>query len=498
MPLVITFLLRPLEHVFSESRSPRRPKLCWKAANAQDLSSYNQFISAHLEPFLATIIHELRCACAPNCEQNSHKENLSSLYRTFTEAIISGATLCIPQNNSQPRNYFAIPGWNKTVKLRHRLARKAFLHWRSCGSPKEGFAVGQMRDSRLAFKYAKRKCRREEDQRRASRFAEALAGQKPDRFWSMIKRQLGGGVLLPPSFGSVTGEGNIANMWREHFLPIFNDVSCSSDNEVLNQLSTDVSPMTPTPPISAEDVRNAIAKLKAGKSPGWDRITTDHLLHLHAEAASIIAVLFNSMLNHSILPESLIYTLLVPLVKDKSGILDDRSNYRVIALSTALSKVLELILVERLSPFLSTGDAQFGFKSSHSTTQATYVLKETINYFTERGSPVYTCFLDASKAFDRVCHAKLFQILAHRGVPSSYLKLLLSWYTYQRVSVKWSQSESKSFPVQNGVRQGGNLSPLLFNVYIDELLCELRTLRIGCYVGNCAVNVLAYADDIAQ
>ena len=84
--------------------------------------------------------------------------------------------------------------------------------------------------------------------------------------------------------------------------------------------------MTPTPPISAEDVRNAIAKLKAGKSPGWGRITTDHLLHLHAEAASIIAVLFNSMLNHSMLPEGLMYTLLVPLAKDKSGILDDRTR----------------------------------------------------------------------------------------------------------------------------------------------------------------------------
>ena len=62
--------------------------------------------------------------------------------------------------------------------------------------------------------------------------------------------------------------------------------------------------------------------------------------------------------------------------------------------------------------------------------------------------------------------------------------------------VKWSQSESDPFHVQNGVRQGGNLSPLLFNVYIDELLCELRVLGIGCHVGSWAVNVLAYADDI--
>ena len=64
------------------------------------------------------------------------------------------------------------------------------------------------------------------------------------------------------------------------------------------------------------------------------------------------------------------------------------------------------------------------------------------------------------------------------------------------MAVKWSTVESDSFLIRNGVRQGGNLSPLSFNVYIDGLLCELRRCGTGCHVDSCALNVIAYADDI--
>ena len=103
-----------------------------------------------------------------------------------------------------------------------------------------------------------------------------------------------------------------------------------------------------------------------------------------------------------------------------------------------------------------------------------------------------------SKAFDRVCHTKLLKILMerHDGASTNYLKLLMMWYRTQTMAVKWAHVESDPFSVQNGVRQGGNLSPLLFNVYIDDLLCDLRKSGLGCHVGSCAVNVLAYADDI--
>ena len=366
--------------------------------------------------------------------------------------------------------------------MKHELACRAFLDWRSHGSPKQGPVDFIMRQTRLSFKYALRKCRREQEKEKANKLAVALLSQEPNRFWALVKQQLGVGIPLPPSFGDVTGTSNISKMWGDHFKAIFNDLTCGSDPAIMIQLAD--SPSFNTPPITTQDVCNAVAKLQSGKSPGWDNMSTDHIMHLQPDILSTIAALLNCMINHSSLPDGLVYSQLVPLVKDKSGVLDDKSNYRAIALSTSLSKVLELILVERLEPFLRTSDAQFGFKAEHSTTHAAYSLKETINYYTSKGSPIYACFLDASKAFDRACHSKLFQILSGRGVPSPYLKLLLRWYSTQKMGVKWSGSESEPFNVQNGVRQGGNLSPLLFNVYINDLLCDLQKLAVGCHIGK--------------
>ncbi len=62
--------------------------------------------------------------------------------------------------------------------------------------------------------------------------------------------------------------------------------------------------------------------------------------------------------------------------------------------------------------------------------------------------------------------------------------------------VKWCNHLGITFSVSNGVKQGGVLSPLLFTVYIDELLCRLRVSRCGCYIGHTFCGALGYADDI--
>ena len=118
-----------------------------------------------------------------------------------------------------------------------------------------------------------------------------------------------------------------------------------------------------------------------------------------------------------------------------------------------------------------------------------------ISFFTG-SSPVYTCFLDASKAFDRINHWTMFKQIILRNVPSILIRILCFWYRSQELCILWGNKRSSFFTISNGVRQGGILSPKLFSVYMDDLSKLLINSGIGCFIDNFCFNHVFYADDL--
>jgi len=114
--------------------------------------------------------------------------------------------------------------------------------------------------------------------------------------------------------------------------------------------------------------------------------------------------------------------------KNTYGNMSDTSNYRP---PTVVSKLLEHFILSSISHFLGTTDNQFGFKVGHSTDQCTFLLKQTASYFVTHGSSVHASLLDASKAFDRVLHMKLFEKVIQRKLPMCFVRLLNRWYKEQ-------------------------------------------------------------------
>ena len=126
----------------------------------------------------------------------------------------------------------------------------------------------------------------------------------------------------------------------------------------------------------------------------------------------------------------------------------------------------------------------------------TSILKEVCNYYKSKGSEVFVTLLDATKAFDRVHYGKLFRLLEKRNIPVLVRRLLLDMYTRQRMKTTWNGALSDSFGAANGVKQGGILSPILFCLYIDELLIRINDSGLGCHIGHLSYAGLGYADDV--
>ena len=180
------------------------------------------------------------------------------------------------------------------------------------------------------------------------------------------------------------------------------------------------------------------------------------------------------------------------------GDISEKGNYRPIALASVISKVFEMALLVKLEKYLYSSDYQFGFKPKHSTDLCIYTLTEVIEFYKSQSSSVYVCFMDASKAFDRVNHWTLFKKLIDRGMPDVFVRLLVCWYRTQNACVRWGTACSEVFTVSNGGRQGGILSPLFVNVYMDGLSDILCRTECGCTMGGRMINHLMYADDLVM
>ena len=126
----------------------------------------------------------------------------------------------------------------------------------------------------------------------------------------------------------------------------------------------------------------------------------------------------------------------------------------------------------------------------------THRLLEIVDYYNHNKSDVFVLMLDASKAFDRVRYCKLFNKLLDRYIAPVVLRILIYMYMNQTLRVPWCQTQTSSFKVCNGVKQGGVLSPILYAVYVDSLFGRLEQSGVGCHIGGHFVGALDYADDV--
>ena len=293
---------------------------------------------------------------------------------------------------------------------------------------------------------------------------------------------------------------NITNHFKDIYENLYNEQDSISEDliaEVNDSISNNIDQSKDIIKLFNGDlVKAAIKKLKNDKSDVHGNFTSDCLKAAPDIFHDLLAKIFRACLTHGYISHDLLVCALSPIVKDPNGDISSSKNYRGIAISSLILKVFDNCLLLLLGNLLSSDQLQFGFQKGCSTVQCTWAVQETISYYLRRDSDVYCCLLDFSKAFDKVNFDELFQKLKTRNFPGVVLRLLVYIYINQSCYIKWNSALSDTFSVKNGVRQGAILSPSLFCVYLDTLLCQLRDAGLGCHIGGNFLGAFGYADDV--
>ena len=297
----------------------------------------------------------------------------------------------------------------------------------------------------------------------------------------------------------VSGSENIASHFKNIYERIYNQhESKDKVNDILFDLNSKIKAHDGLElnKISETLILDIIGKLHSGKTDSVHNWSTDALKAGDTVLAGHFCKLFKAFFMHGYISDLFLDCSLIPIVKDQKSSKSTSENYRLIAISSLFLKILDYIILSLFSDTFESINLQFGFQVNCSTTMCSWTLLETVNYFTNRGSSMFVCLLDLSKAFDTIKHDILFRKLSEK-IPPLFLRVVIYSYLYQNCIVKWGNAVSGSFTVSNGVRQGAVASPTFFNIYLDNLFNILKSSGLGCMIDNFYYGLLGYADDCA-
>ncbi|MEL7302024.1 MAG: reverse transcriptase family protein, partial [Pseudomonadota bacterium] len=299
-------------------------------------------------------------------------------------------------------------------------------------------------------------------------------------FWSGVNRERKSreqlDVRIKDADGNVvTEERAVLDRWSEYYEQLLNvddgraavltDARVCGINENM-RLQMEV---------SLEDVRKAVKKLKKGKAPGVDGITSEMLCFGGDSVLEWLTRVCRVCMTEGVVPKDWQKAIIVPLYKGK-GDRGECKNYRGISLLSIPGKVYGRILIERVRGMTEgmIGEEQCGFRMGRGCVDQVFSLKQLSEKYIGKGKDLYVAYMDLEKAYDRIDRDAMWRVLQMYGINGNLLRAIQSLYADSEGSVRVCREESKWFSVKVGLRQGCVMSPWLFNIFMDGVMKEVR------------------------
>ena len=289
----------------------------------------------------------------------------------------------------------------------------------------------------------------------------------------------------------------IRSRWGEYVSELYSSQTDASQTaNPMDAMSPEESAQEFEPDILMDEVRAAISSLSNNKATGDDGVASEMLKASGETGVKIMHKICNIIWKSKKWPGS--WKKLVMIALYKKGDSAVCENYRTLSLISHASKVLLNIIVKRIEQSYETelNINQAGFRRGVSTRDQIFNLQQIIEKYLENGKPIYALFLDYSKAFDSVSHIGLWKILKKLNTPSHIIQLFQSLYEDCTAVVRLNCGTTDDININRGVRQGCPASPILFNLYTEQIVRESADrCEQGLKVSGKLINNLRYADD---
>jgi len=230
--------------------------------------------------------------------------------------------------------------------------------------------------------------------------------------------------------------------------------------------------------VAVENVIDAIKSLSRGSTPGEDDMGLEFFLeHIH-EVAPLLSKLYADVLARGRMTPSMCHAILSPIYKDK-GSKDDQSMYRPISVTTIPYRILAKCIAQKLSLAVPTlvGDPQVGHCPGRTYDENVRLVRQTIHDINKNrpGEGGIMLCLDNAKAFDRLQHAFMIDVLRAFNLPEDVIHAVKTLYSNVETRVKLNGQLGAPFPNTSGVKQGCPLSGILYVLVQEVQLHMIRT-----------------------